>query len=41
MSMMVHKTSCPKNDNQHCKKKKNLEAHALTATIGIVEESKK
>ncbi len=39
--MMVHETSCPKNNNQHCKKEKKLEAHALTTTINIVEESKK
>jgi hypothetical protein len=41
MPMIAHKTSCPKHDNQHCKKSKTLKAYALTRMIDIVEESKK
>ncbi len=38
--MMVQKTSCPKNDDQHCQRKKKTKAHASTMMINIVEESK-
>jgi hypothetical protein len=41
MLAMAQRTSCPKNDNQHCWRKSKHKAHAPTMMINVVEETKK